>query len=394
MISRELDGDALRARLEGRRPELEEALRARVYGVSDPDEAADPEYAAGLRAAVTAAIDYALTGLGSGPRDSPAIPPVLLVQARLAARNGVSLDTVLRRYFAGYALLADFLIDEADVKGELRVTELKRLLRAQTPMFDRLVAAVSEEYSREGARRLGTTEQRRTDQVCRILAGELVDASEFGYELSGSHLGFVAVGAEARETLRAMARSLDRSLLAVAGEEGSVWAWLGGRGPLDFDEVEGAANSFCPPGLSFALGENGEGVAGWRLTHRQARAAMPVALRSSGRLVRYADVALLTAMLRDELLATSLRQLYLTPLESDPRKGTVWRETLRAYLAADRSVSSAAAELGVNRHTVANRLRTIEEKLGRPLGACGAEVNAALRFEELEGRDVLPRPYR
>jgi hypothetical protein len=43
--------------------------------------------------------------------------PILLVQARLAARSDVSLDIVLRRYFAGYSLLGDFLVGEADRLG-------------------------------------------------------------------------------------------------------------------------------------------------------------------------------------------------------------------------------------------------------------------------------------
>lgn len=375
-------------RLEARRPELEEAIRARVYGVADPAEAADPEYAVGLRAAVAAAVDYGLAALGREAGEVPEIPPVLLVQARLAARNGVSLDTVLRRYFAGYALLADFLIEAADAEGELRVAALKRLLRAQAPTFDRLIAAVSEEYAREGGSRLDTTEQRRTEQVCRLLAGELVDASELGYELAGSHLGILAVGPGAREGLREMARTLDRSLLAVGGGEGAVWAWLGGRVPLELGEAVATARELGTE-LRVAIGEPGEGLAGWRLTHRQARAAIPVALRGAESCVRYADVALLAAMLRDELLATSLRQLYLQPLEAAAGKREVWRQTLRAYLDSDRHLSSAAAVLGVNRHTVANRIRTIEERLGRPLGTCTAEVSAALNFEEIEERTHL-----
>ena len=60
-------------------------------------------------------------------------------------------------------------------------------------------------------------------------------------------------------------------------------------------------------------------------------------------------------------------------------------KTLRAYLAADRNATSAAAALGVNRNTIAERLRAIEATLGRPLSACGPELEAALRLAELDG---------
>ncbi len=50
-------------------------------------------------------------------------------------------------------------------------------------------------------------------------------------------------------------------------------------------------------------------------------------------------------------------------------------------------MSSAAAALGVSRQTVINRLHAVEERLGRPLGACAVEVEAALRLEELDQVD-------
>jgi DNA-binding PucR family transcriptional regulator len=147
-----------------------------------------------------------------------------------------------------------------------------------------------------------------------------------------------------------------------------------------------------PPGVSLAIGEPGESLSGWRLTHQQARAALPIALRSPEGLVRYADVALLASTLQDDLLSTSLRQLYLVPLEQERDGGETLRETLRAYFAAERNVSSAAAALGVSRQAVNSRLRTIEEKLGRPLGGCAAELETALSMEQVNGLDGMSSP--
>jgi DNA-binding PucR family transcriptional regulator len=130
------------------------------------------------------------------------------------------------------------------------------------------------------------------------------------------------------------------------------------------------------------VGEPGEGLSGWRLSHRQAKAALPIAERRGQAILRYADVALLASILRDDLVATSLHQLYLAPLERARDGGKVARETLRAYFAAEQNISSTAAALGVDRRTVTNRIRSIEELLGHPLQASATDLEIALRLDD------------
>src|SRR5262249_23743954 len=105
---------------------------------------------------------------------------------------------------------------------------------------------------------------------------------------------------------------------------------------------------------------------------------------------RYADVALEASMLQDELLVTSLRELYLNPLADERDGGEALRQTLQAYIAAGRNLSSAAALLRVSRRTVANRLRAVEGKLGRVLSGAMAEIEAALRLRDLEAESADP----
>ncbi len=372
---------ALRTRLESRRTEIEQAALTRVYAISDPADVADPEYTEGLRTAVSAALDYGLATVERGEQGAPPIPPVLLSQARIAARSGVSLDTVLRRYFAGYTLLGDFLIEEAEQHGALGGTALKSLLRAQAALFDRVLAAVSEEHRREGESRIDTTEQRRAERVKRLLEGELVDTSELNYELDACHLGVIGAGPTAAETMREIASRLDRRLLLVRQPRGIVWAWLGSRRRLDPTELELFAAASKPAQLVLAIGEPGHGLGGWRFTHRQARAALPIALRGDASHVRYADVALRASILHDEILTTSLRELYLVPLEAEKDGGLALRETLRAYFAAGRNASSAASALGVSRQTIGSRLRTVEERIGRNLDGCATEIEIALQMD-------------
>src|SRR5271163_1803384 len=93
-------------RLRGRRDEIVQSIFARVRGdVPDAAGERDTEYMEGLRVAVSAAVDFGLAGIerGEASSSSPvAIPAVASEQARRAARVGVSLDAVLRRYILGH----------------------------------------------------------------------------------------------------------------------------------------------------------------------------------------------------------------------------------------------------------------------------------------------------
>jgi hypothetical protein len=385
--SRKRDGAVIAQRLRERRAEIEQAILTRTYSVSQPPATGGREYTEGLRAAVAAGVELGLTGIEQGEGRATPIPDALLAQARLAARSGVSLDTVLRRYFAGHTLIEDFIVEEAERTKPLDPAELKRLLRSQAAIVDGLLAAVSNVYNEEAERRAPSSERRRTERIERLLGGEPLDTTDLGYELGGWHVALLASGPDHSKALAGLARSLDARPLAVRREEGILWAWLGARRWLDPGEVESLARRELPAGFMLAIGEAGEGIAGWRLSHRQARAALSVALRGEERVVRYAGVALLASILEDELLSASLRSLYLEPLEAERDGGEIFYETLRAYFSAGWSVSSAASMLGVRRHTVATRLRTIEERLGRPLNTCAAELEGAISLRSLERRE-------
>jgi hypothetical protein len=373
---------ALGARLRERLAELEAAVGARVYAISDPREVADPAYLEGLNTALAAAVGYRLEVLEAGERRAPDVPAVLLAQARLDARDGVPLDTVLRRYYAGSTLFGDFVVEEAE-RAEVPSSMLRRLLAEQATLGDRLLAAVSEEHAREAKNRPGSAAERRRECVKALLAGELVDTSELDYDLDGHHLAVLAKGEGVEELLRGLATTLDRRLLVVRREEEPKWAcWLGGRRPVAAEEAVRALAGAAADGGFVAVGEPGEGLAGWRFSHFQAKAALPIAERMGRPVVRYAEVALLAAVARDDLAATSLRRLYLAPLERARDGGKIGRETLRAYFAADRNISSTAAALGVDRATVRNRLRAVEELLGRPLQGSMPDLEIALRLDD------------
>jgi hypothetical protein len=366
--------------MEASRVEIERTILIRAQAVSTPSNLEDPGYAAGLRKAVSAAVQYGLSVLDRAPLEEP-IPLPLLVQARHAARNGVTLDTVLRRYSAGYTLLGDFIVREAQAEGSVRGSEVQSLLRGVARLFDKVVAAIGEEYSREAEAQRRNAERRESERVRRLLGGELIDLTELNYDFEGWHVGLLGTGNLAAETIRALAEALDRRLLRVRPEEEIVWAWLGGRRKVTAEEMTAFLSLGRASEVRLAVGEPASGLSGWRLTHQQASAAFLVSSAKPQRVVRYADVALLASMLQDDVLTASLESLFLAPLREDRDGGAALRETLRAYFAAQRNASSAAAAVGVTRKTISSRLRAIEERIGRPLDSCAAELEAALRLD-------------
>jgi hypothetical protein len=217
----------------------------------------------------------------------------------------------------------------------------------------------------------------------RLVVGESLDTSRLPYDFEADHIALVATGIGAAEETDERTRALGCQRLLVEAQEYLVWCWLGRRN--GFEPAELDALTRARAGHSFlGVGEPGRGLAGWRQTHHQARAALSVAARSTESAVRYADAALLASALKDDLLAASLRQMYLEPLGAGGDRGEELRETLRAYFSAGRNVSVAGESIGVTRQAVARRLRAAEARIGRSLASCGADLEVALSLEALE----------
>jgi DNA-binding CsgD family transcriptional regulator len=372
-------------RLEVRKAEMEQATMTRVYGISEPPAEVELDYLRGLRDAVSGALDYALQVLSTSDERPPQIPASLLVQARLAARNAIPLDVVLRRYFSGYTLFIGFLFEELRGYPLAGTARPEGLLRGKAGHFDRLVGAVTEEYHREVELAARSACQRQTRLVQRLLGGEPVDPTVLNYELDGTwHLAVVLRESErTRQALRATAEALDCRLLSVRPDPDTRWGWLGRRRRRDPAEIRARLERELE-GTPMAVGHPGFGRRGWCLSHRQARSVFPLTSRGGGETVGYAEAGLEAAVARDEVLVDSLRQIYLEPLGGERDAGETLKEALRAWLSCGRNITSAASALGVNRQTVRARLRAVEEKIGCSLDAHAAELEIALRLDRGE----------
>jgi hypothetical protein len=372
-------------RLRARHDEIAQAIYDRIReAVPDSVGARDPTYQAGVLAAVNSVLSYSLDDIEHGPGWIRTIPPEAAAQARRAARAGVSSGAVLRRYVAGHGRLGDFATEETARAGLASdAPALLHISSTHDALLGHFTAAIEHEHEQERQRIVRSPEQRRLGLVQRLLNGESAspaERAELGYRFDAWHVGVIATGASARAALEGLKG--DRQLLAVSSEE-TVWAWLGGQRRPAHVDLERIRLDSEPAGVSLALGEPAKGIQGLRETHEQAQNALQVALLGRQQLARFADVAILTPFVQDPDLGRSFVGLYLSPLDSRKDGGAALRQTLRAYLGADRNASSAARELGIDRRTLAHRLDTIEERLGYKLDARKPELEIALRLHDL-----------
>jgi hypothetical protein len=316
-------------------------------------------------------------------------PAEVSESARLAASLGFPLAGVLQSYRAGHAVQWRAWQSAVRELG-LPLDQSFELLERGSEFFfdyaDRCCDWAARAYTEERERLLRSEEQRRTQLVRALLEGDRRDSEDLDYVLDRSHLGAIAWGGEAERALDDLAEALRAPLLRVAVDRDTAWGWLGleewtsGR--------EQAVRRFVVPGtVRLAIGGPAPGPDGFRRAHEEAAHAHRVARRSAEPLTFYDDVALLALAGGDEAHARAFCARELGPLAGRGGRERTLRETLRAYLATGQHASSAAALLGVHDRTVGNRIRTVEERLRRPLATRSAELDVALRLHDLLLRD-------
>jgi len=174
----DLAGSDLAHRLRARGTELEEAIIARVRAILDPRDINNSACLKRVQSALTVTLDYAISAIERGERSAD-VPPALVVHARLAGRNGIPLDALIRCYSAGYSLFSQFVSEEAEGGNLVGAIAFPQLLRGQAALFDRLVAAVSDEHVR-GVRSLvvisGPSKAGKSRTALEVAAGTLRDA--------------------------------------------------------------------------------------------------------------------------------------------------------------------------------------------------------------------------
>ena len=377
--------DAIRVELAGRLRarchEIEKVVMARMHHLTDPIAGFDSAYAAELRSAVAAAVRYSVEGIEKGAEWSVPVPPTVVRQARLAAREGVSLDLVLRRYATGNKALEEFVLVEAE---GIPSRVLGQVLAEQAPHVDRLLALVAGEYKDEYEQSMRSPTRKRADRIVRLAQGDSpLSPVDLDYDFDIWHVGLILKGPNTELTARTWAERLGYRLLYAPRDSETTWAWLSSSRQPTPKKLEEFLVDNMPVEVSTAIGEPRLGLDGWRLSHREAQVALQAMLQAPQRLVRGRNVILRIGVMRDDTLVRSLLDGYLTPLKRRANSQKLL-EALRAYLITGGNAAAAAAAIGVTRHTVQRRIRAVEETLGRPLYSCHAELHVALQIDELE----------
>ena len=377
------------ARLSDETDQLVDAMLLRMrHEAPDFDTAARPELAAGLRASCYGNIQAALQALGSDRQPPRSSPSEALVEARATARADIALEPLLHTYRIGHAVVLErffALVEALNLSPQQRQSATLIGSRYLFAYVDRVVSEVSNEYMAERQRTLRSTIQRRVQLVRDVLAGAHVDSRELDYRLEQEHLAVVATGPCAEESLRELARRLDRRLLTVAMTDDTVWAWLGSIRRSDRSDRPDDVCAQLDGSTRFALGEPAWGITGFRDSHEQALAAHRVASRLRQRVTCYDDVALESVLLGDAPAARRFTERELGPLVASDAKTRVLLDTLQGYLQSGFNAAATAAVINVSDRTVAYRIHGIEELLGHSVLARSTELAAAVRLHHVLG---------
>jgi DNA-binding PucR family transcriptional regulator len=373
---------------------LTEVMLAQVY--SDVVEADL------LRPLLTQATVEKLTGLagliaGTLTLDELHAPAALAFAAEVG-RQGIPEQNLERSYRVGTEALWDEWMVVVERHCEQTGEPLVDLVRASIPVIfgfvDRTLFASLAAYHEAAAARHQSREYRRARLVAQLLDGTLVDPGIeterfIGYRLGQHHLaGMLDAGdrAEDQRLIGGLKAAGNASELLVP-DHGSAPTkfWLGLRGPLSQATRNALHARAAASGRRIAFGEAMPGLAGFRASAAGARdaARIQAMLADNAPQVVWAEEVLIEMLalgspdgaraLVDRVLGLALEDGLLTARV---------RETLEAWLVTG-SYVGAAATLGLHEQTVRQRLRRLEEALGRSLHDRRTELHVALRLSQL-----------
>jgi sugar diacid utilization regulator len=333
----------------------------------------------------------------AGRIDACVIPSGALEFADVAAHLDVPAAQLEKAYRVGIASLwwrwwsvARTRADDAPGLEEL-IGGPTRTIHAY---FDHVLDAVIPRHQEVSAELNRSRRDHRRMVLAQILDGSIDAITEeldriLGYSLGDTHLAAVIETPGVSPPTADIARLRDvadaRATL-LAQHTARTWlVWLGRPGGFGQTDLSRLRRALVDTGLTIAVGEPADGLAGLRRTRQHALEAQRVqhALGIDGCRCLWAhEVRLETLLLGDKQRARDFLTDELGPLGAGDSFTGRLRETLLAWLTMG-SHGSAAAMLGVHENTVRNRLRAAEELLGVPLTGRRTELMVALRLERL-----------
>jgi DNA-binding PucR family transcriptional regulator len=335
------------------------------------------------------------------------LPAETMEYVRSSVQRGVPLSALLR----GVRIGQDFVLQDWEdrlaamgLEPDAFMAAMRASLRYTFGFTDALAEGIANEYQRERERRFRGAQAVRAEAIRALVEGSPIDidsaSRELGYELRRHHIGLV-LWAEPAPGETATLPQLERAATEIAHGLGCqrpllfgagstlLWAWAGTPAPADPETV---GRTTARGRVSVAVGEPGEGMEGFRRTHRDAVEASRVAMvseRRPGTVTRYRSVDLAALLGADTDSARRFVRNELGPLAEDNDEAARLRVTLKVYLEESESRLATARRLGVHPNTVANRVRSCRELLDRGLGERRVQLQVALALAQLLGPAVV-----
>lgn len=364
-------------------------------------------------AQLTASVQQNLTALTDVAAGRVQLCDVQLPQPRLLAalqaRLGVPQTLLQLSYRVGFLTIWrewTARLDAAPVSSHDRaaagriITEL--IFAYQNAALDQVAA----EHVRTEAALLQSRDHVRRRLIRDILGGvERPVAADFvmlGYDLDVQHIAVStdAVGLRPADwiaRIRATCQVWD-TLHFCSDDDCSVW-WFGRHSWTERAQHLLLAQ-LRDAGVRAEVAEPRQGLSGFRDSYRQLiqTRAIRAAWARTDEMERtygvtpipvppvlcYVDLRIEALLLEERDASAAFVAHELGPLAAATRSSALLRETLQHWLET-RSHVLTAQQLGLHEHTVRNRLRRIEEVLGRPITVRPTELVLALRMRRVVG---------
>jgi hypothetical protein len=345
--------------------------------------ALSPPLHAALRRALSAIVRDVLARLRAQSELPRELPPDLLELGRLCAGSRCELTEVAdvwlvgqEVFWDGFQMVAERTLQDSALCWDV-VKAARVRLRGTAARLSGLFRAACEF---EDARGAAIHEDRLLRAVSQALEGHWVEPGDLGYDLAAHH---VAVVADASPPIVALARHTDRPLLLVRAADGVSWGWLGGRTSVSDSDLDALLAWQRSRSGHVAFGEPALGIAGFAVSHHQALEARTIAAATGQGAVRFAELRLLIALLRDADLAQEFIARELGEVDDSSERMHELRETLRAYLEHGQSVSATAAVRRRDRKTIERQLRSAEAMIHHRVSDRCDELLVALRLADI-----------
>ncbi|MEU7634440.1 helix-turn-helix domain-containing protein [Nocardia sp. NPDC049220] len=349
------------------------------------------------------------------PAEDARAPFSVLEYASELARRDIPVSTLLRPYRLGHARFTDSLMRCAvELAGKESVCAIIQLVNRTTCYADLVCEQVETVYDRERDRWVSSRGGRRRRWLTQVLAGSATDVDQaeaiLDYSLTGIHVAATAwtdssvsshdavvVLDDLRAVLSTALNSFEQTLTVPLGA-GEVRLWMSVPDSVEVDvaEIDRAVSAKALP-VRVAIAEPAAGLAGFRRGTWQAdrvRAVAVIAGDKAPRVVSYPQVASIVLMVGDMARLRAFVAEYLGELVVDDPRNLWLRETLRVFLANNRSYMAAAQEMTVHRNTIQYRVQKALELAGHTFGNRDRtlDLQLALHAAHWLGAAVLRSP--